>query len=258
MSSSALATSAAASASTASAYGSSRADTPSVVATVGATIYNDEEEIIRKILVIGATGGTGRMVVDTALNRGFHVTALVRDPAQAPALSGAEVVTGDIRDASALDAALCGVDAVVSCLGVRRGPDPGTVRSVGTARLVEQMARHGVQRLVAVSSVGVGSSADDQSRTARALWRRLAGRDRLAEADRAAQAVRAAGANLAWTVVRPSRLTDGAGGGALRVGPDVPTRMRSELTRADLARVLVDQLTDDRFVGVAVTAAAAR
>jgi putative NADH-flavin reductase len=155
-----------------------------------------------------------------------------------------------------VDSALSGVDAVVCCLGVRLGQDPGSVRSDGTANLVAQMRRHGVRRLIAVSTVGAGSSVADQSRIARMFLPRIVGRARLIEADRAEAAIRAGGDELAWTLVRPPRLVDGAGGERLQVGPSVPTGMRSQLSRADLATVLLDQLTDERYVGAAVTAAA--
>ncbi|GAB3039151.1 NmrA family transcriptional regulator [Mycobacterium bourgelatii] len=211
-----------------------------------------------KILVIGATGGTGAQVVKQALARGHSVKVQVRDRVQAAQFDQAEVMVGDVRDAAAVDSALSGVDAVVCCLGVRLGQDPGTVRSAGTANLVAQMRRHGVRRLIAVSTVGVGSSVADQSRIARMMWPRMVGRPRLIEADRAEAAIRDGGDELAWTLVRPPRLVDGAGGARLQVGPSVRTGMRSQLARADLASVLLDQVTDERYVGAAVTAVATR
>lgn len=198
-------------------------------------------------------------VVDQALRRGHDVTALVRDPAHANRFDDAvTAVVGDVRDECAVAAALAGVDAVVCCLGVRQGQPPQTVRSEGTATLVEMMRRHGVRRLVAVSSVGVGSSVDQQSRPARLLWPRLVGRERLAEAARAEDVIVAAGDELEWTIVRPPRLVDDAGTGTALVGAAVRTGLGSTLSRARLAAVLLDLVGDDGRAGQAVTATAAR
>ncbi|MGB2570132.1 NAD(P)-dependent oxidoreductase [Micromonospora citrea] len=189
-----------------------------------------------KILLVGATGGTGQAVRELAPAAGHDVVALVRHPA-VPRLPGASVAHGDVRDPEALTRALAGIDAVVSCLGVRIGQQPGTVRSTGTATLVAAMAASGVRRLVSVSTVGVGESVAAQSRTAWLLWPRLVGAERLAEAERAEAAVR--GSDLDWTIVRPPRLVDGPDT-PVAVGVDLPTGLRSQLTRAALARTLLD------------------
>ncbi len=207
-----------------------------------------------KVLVVGASGGTGTQVVTQALARGHRVSVLVRDRAQADRLGPAHAVVGDVRDADAVGAALAGVDAVVCCLGVRAGQRPGTVRSEGTANLAAQMHAHGVHRVVAVSTIGVGSSVADQTRIARRLWPRLAGRERIAEAKRAEAEISSPAYGLAWTVVRPPRLTDDPATGAAVVGPSVRTGLGTRLSRADLAGVLLDQLTDDSAIGTSVTA----
>ena len=75
-----------------------------------------------KILVLGATGGTGRLIVREALARGFDVRALVRSPQKASGLEGAEIIIGDALDESALREALRGRDAVVSALGTPVSP----------------------------------------------------------------------------------------------------------------------------------------
>ena len=75
-----------------------------------------------KILVLGGTGGTGRLIVSQALERGQQVTALVRSPEKARDLKGAKLIVGDVRDEKVLPEALKGQDAVVSALGTRRAP----------------------------------------------------------------------------------------------------------------------------------------
>ncbi len=67
-----------------------------------------------KILVLGATGATGRLIVAKAIAEGHNVVALVRSKAKAKDLTGAELVEGDARDTPALTRAIAGCDAVVS------------------------------------------------------------------------------------------------------------------------------------------------
>jgi uncharacterized protein YbjT (DUF2867 family) len=75
-----------------------------------------------KILVLGATGGTGRLIVGQALERGQEVTALVRLRGKASDLKGVKVIVGDVRDEKMLREALKGQDAVVSALGTPASP----------------------------------------------------------------------------------------------------------------------------------------
>jgi putative NADH-flavin reductase len=84
---------------------------------------NDRAKAARsKILVLGATGGTGRLIVNQALRHGHQVTALVRSPEKASELKGATLIVGDVRDEKTLREALKGQDAVVSSLGTPASP----------------------------------------------------------------------------------------------------------------------------------------
>ena len=72
-----------------------------------------------KILVLGATGGTGRLIINRAVARGYDVAALVRSPEKGRDLKGATLVIGDARDEQTLRKALVGRDAVISALGTQ-------------------------------------------------------------------------------------------------------------------------------------------
>jgi uncharacterized protein YbjT (DUF2867 family) len=119
--------------------------------------------------------------------------------------------------------------------------------------MVKAMSQAGVKRLVAVSSVGVGSSLAHMSGASRFMWPRIVGKARLAEAASAEQAIIASA--LAWTIVRPPRLVDAAKADAVAVGPEVAVGMQSQITRAALAAVLLDLATTDRWAHEAVTVA---
>lgn len=204
------------------------------------------------MLVIGATGDTGRVLVDRAVSQGVPVNVLVRSEADANSFpASVDVHVGDVRDPSALDRALPGTSVVVSLLGVRRGQPVGTVRSDGTRAIVEAMQRAGVRRLVAVSTVGVGSSTVDMSPPTRWLWPVIVGRDRLSEAAASEAVVTSSG--LDWTLVRPPRLVAGPADRQASVGRSLPIGLRSQISRAALAEVLLDIADDPAMTGATVT-----
>ena len=72
------------------------------------------------LLVLGATGNTGRQFVEMALERGHKIRAIVRKSADLEERNGLEVIQGDVLNPVLLRKAVNGMDAVVSCLGIRK------------------------------------------------------------------------------------------------------------------------------------------
>ena len=108
-----------------------------------------------KVLIIGATGSTGRILLEKALQQGHQVTALARNPsAVAPREYRPRVLGGNVLDPEALEAAVAGQDAVLSALGTRT-TKPTTLFSASTANVVDAMKKHGVRRLVCLTGVGL-------------------------------------------------------------------------------------------------------
>jgi putative NADH-flavin reductase len=109
-----------------------------------------------KVLIIGATGGTGRILLEKALEQGHEVTALARNPsAVAPQDYRPRVLRGNALDPDAVEAAVARQDAVLLALGTR-STKPTTLFSAGTANIVGAMKKHGVRRLVCLTRVGGG------------------------------------------------------------------------------------------------------
>ncbi|HSR42032.1 MAG TPA: SDR family oxidoreductase [Longimicrobiales bacterium] len=211
------------------------------------------------VLVVGATGGTGRHLVTQALERGYRVTAFVRDPSRLgidhPRL---EVARGDVLDPASVQAAMRGQDAVLCALGHSRYFGPTRILSEGTHNLLRAMEEHGATRLVCETSLGIGDSAGrmglyytlfvipvvlpfyfwDKTRQERAI----------------------AGSGLEWVIVRPGVLTDGEGRGTCRHGSDVGSYLWTvRVRRADVAAFMLDQLAPDAaYVGRAPGVASAR
>jgi uncharacterized protein YbjT (DUF2867 family) len=191
-----------------------------------------------RVLVLGATGGTGKAIVEGCLAAGHDVRALVRRPDAVGITSDhLEVVKGDALDTIAVGDAVRGMDAVISSLGSRpwRSDD---VCSKGTAVLLGAMTLGHVSRLIVISSVGVTATlahADFMTRAARATILRGV----LADKDRMESLVMAS--RLEWVIVRPVVLTNGAATGKFRVADDASIPGGS-VTRADVATLCVGEL----------------
>lgn len=107
------------------------------------------------MIVFGATGRTGRCVIDLALAQGHNVTAFARDPGGISSHQpGLKVVRGDVLDSAAVEQAIAGHEAVLSALGGRT-LDPSTVISEGTRHIIHGMEEHDVRRIVVILASGI-------------------------------------------------------------------------------------------------------
>lgn len=193
------------------------------------------------IAVLGATGRTGRMVVDRALARGHHVTAIIRPATTAAFARGTAVVAADPCVPGALAGLFDEHDAVISALGAT-GRGPTTVYSAATAEIIAAMRPGG--RVLVISSAALDVPAADAGTGARILAAVLRGAMRQVYSDMARMEDRLAQSDLRWTAVRPSRLTDAPACGSPRVSPGASSRVGPRTSRADLADYLLDAVDD--------------
>lgn len=198
-----------------------------------------------RIAVFGATGGTGRQVVQQALAAGHQVAALARDPSR---IAGADpnltVAAGSVLDAAAVQQTLAGADAAVVSLG-NTANNPDYVVSQGTQVILDAVGQlGGPRRLVVVSSIGVGDSKDQVSFAFKMLMSTVL-RKPMEDKERQEALVKASG--LDWIIVRPGGLTDGPATGQYRAGVD-PTITAGQVARADVAAFVLQQVTDDTYL----------
>jgi putative NADH-flavin reductase len=201
-----------------------------------------------KLLVFGATGGTGRQCIDQALAQGHQVTAFVRQPAalavQHPDLT---IIQGDITDQDAVQRAIPGHDVVISTLGTRGGP---AVLPEGTRNILEAMASHGVRRSLWVSSFGAGDSLQQMGWLSQTLIVKGLLRQAIEEKNAQEQVILASGGD--WIIARPGGLTDGPLTGTYRVTGPGDKVGRPSISRADVADFMLKNLADDCYVRKAV------
>ncbi len=203
------------------------------------------------LLIVGATGGTGRQLVTQALERGHQVTALVRRPPRAEPRPAFTPVEGDVLDPGSLDRAMPGHEAVLSALGHKRWLGPSPILSEGTRNLIAAMVRYGVQRFVCETALGISDAWWQMG-----LYYTLFVRPVILPFyfwDKVRQEAVIRASNLAWTIVRPGMLTNGPPRGRYRHGPHVGHWLWTvRISRADVAAFMLDQLTDRRYVRATV------
>jgi biliverdin reductase / flavin reductase len=191
-----------------------------------------------RIVIFGATGGTGLELLQQALDRGHEVTVVVRRPAAITLThERLHMVTGDVMQPDSFAPALQNQEAVLSVIG-QNSLKPMTFFRQSARNLVEQMEKAGVPRLVCLTSVGV---VDKPIGSLFYLWLiKPLLRNIYDDMRHMEQTVRASG--LAWTIVRPSRLFDGKRIGQYRVGTSGELDRANSISRADLANCLLNQL----------------
>jgi len=200
-----------------------------------------------KILVLGATGGTGRLIVSQALARGYDVTALVRSPEKGRDLEGARLIAGDARDEAALRKAVKGRDAVVSALGTPASPfREVTLLSTATRALVGAMKVEQVSRLVCITGLGAGDSAGHGGFVFDHLVFPLLLRKVYADKNRQEAIVRDSG--LDWVLVRPAVLNDKPSRDPVRALTDLSGFHGGSISRQDVAKFVLDQLRADTWL----------
>ncbi|MEM1261282.1 MAG: NAD(P)H-binding protein [Pseudomonadota bacterium] len=202
-----------------------------------------------KLCIFGATGKTGLLAVEQALQRGDEVVAVVRTPEKLAAFQGrVSIVTAQLTDGPTMATAISGCNAVLLTLGtVDRKPN--TVLSEGTRRIVAAMREGDCRRLVAVTSLGCG---DSLGKVKPWLFRELivkrVGKEIWADKDRQEAIIQSS--DLDYTILRPGGLSDDKGAeryAVLDQAADVPKSPR--LNRSDLAAEMLKVVDDTASYG---------
>lgn len=198
-----------------------------------------------RIVVFGATGGTGSQVVRQALAAGHEVTAVIRRSGALAAQPRLQVVVGALGEREVVENAVRGQDVVISALGTdRKGPT--TVCTDAVAGILTAMHAQHVGRLLVVSAYGAAET-HDRSLYSRLLWAMKGERMR----DKETMEALIRRSEVDWMIVRPPALTNGPPTGTYRMGTDLPIGLRSRISRADLADFLLRESAAPAFTTLA-------
>lgn len=203
-----------------------------------------------KLLIFGATGGTGRQLVEQSLEQGHAVTAFARNPTQLDIKHpNLKIVQGDVMDFASVQRAMQGQEAVLSALGSPANKI-GTIRSEGTRNIMRAMEMTGIRRFVCQTSLGYGDSRKVLNRTP-FIFKYIIVPFILRKgfADHALQEEYIKHSQLDWIIVRPGNLTDGNRTGVYRHGfPANDQAIKVKISRADVAEFMLKQLTDNKYL----------
>jgi putative NADH-flavin reductase len=193
------------------------------------------------VAVFGATGRLGREAVRAALERGHAVTAHSRK-ALPSADPGVNWVTGEVGNA------VKGADVVLVTFGPR-SPSDVPFCSTETKLILKSMGQFGVQRILCVTGAMVGDYPGNRTWCFERLARWIQNRYKESMDDRARQEALIRSSGTKWTVFKPPRLTMKSPGGNVVAGPAIRVGLLSFVLRGGLARLMVQEAENGRFVG---------
>jgi putative NADH-flavin reductase len=201
-----------------------------------------------KLLILGATGGTGRGALKEAKAIGHDVTVFVRDRGKLSAeeQAGTRVIIGALpQDETALAEAMRGQDAVISALGRGLSFKSEALMKRSVPVILRAMGQAGVRRLIFTSAFGVGETWRDTPLMGRVFAATLL---RGLYADKAAAEGLIRQSDLDWTLVHPTMLTDGPRKGTWRSGQRLRLSGLPKISRGDVGAFLVSQLNDTSYI----------
>ena len=205
-----------------------------------------------KVVIFGANGKTGILLVEQALAKGYQVVAYVRRPESIlidnPKL---KVVIGNLNEPLKMKDAITGADACISALGGSSLTKHSFETMNGIKNIISIMEITKVQRFIYLSSLGTGESSTMIPQPMRYLLTKIL--LRVPFADHNTNESNIINSKLLWTVIRPGSLTDGQLTGDLKYGSE-NTKMKgsSGISRANVASFMLQQLTDTNYIQKAV------
>ncbi len=200
-----------------------------------------------RLLIIGSTGGTGRELVNQALEQGHEVTALARNPEKLNVKHRhLHTMKGDVTHLQCVEQAVGGQDAVLCALGTKV-LRKNSIQSDGTRNIIRAMRHHCVQRLVLESSLDVGDSRGQLGFFFAHIIRPIFLRNIFA--DKEVQEKLVMESPLEWIIVRPAYLTNGPRVGKYRAGFSTTDRsIKRKISRADTADFMIKQVEDNTYL----------
>jgi len=205
-----------------------------------------------KIVIFGASGKTGSLLVDQAVANGHQVTAYVRrEGVSFKQHDNLKILKGNLDNTEKLKEAISGADACISALGgsslTRHSPEVIS----GIDRIINLMEQEGVKRFIYLSSLGAGESRYFMGPVLRFLLADILLRVPLADHNYNEQ--RIAKSKLQWTIVRPGGLTNGPKTGTMKQGTEKPVmKGSSSISRANVAAFMLDQVSDSTSINTSV------
>jgi putative NADH-flavin reductase len=200
-----------------------------------------------RLLIIGASRGIGRRLVELALDESHTVTALVRNPEQLTVRHDRlSVIKGDIRDNEAVNRAVEAQDAVCLTIGINPTRKPVTVFSEGAKTVIGALTHTDANQLICVTGIGAGDSKNHGGFFYDRIFNPLLLKTIYEDKERQEALVR--NSNLEWVIVRPGFLTNGPLTGTYRVLIDLAGVTAGKISRADVAHFILNEIKQKAYL----------
>lgn len=202
---------------------------------------------MKKIIVFGATGGTGKEVVKQTLEKGDEVTAVIRNPSSFDLqYQHLKIIKGDVLQPSTFEKEITEKEAVISCLGTDTNTKPTTLYSEGIKNIISAMDNAQVKRIIGISAGALDTNKE------MGFFIRLLTKAVLQQilknpySDMRLMETKIENSELDWTVLRPARLTNKPLTGKYRIAVNSHIRRPFSISRADLAQYMLSSIENSQ------------
>lgn len=202
---------------------------------------------MKQLCVFGASGRTGSMLINIAVDQGYSVTAFCRNESDRQYLpENTACIVGDIRDVDYLDQAVAGANVVICAFG-QREPYKEVFCAEATGKIIESMKKHEVDRLLCITNALTGDCSKNRSLFIRALVRlnRLLRGAVACDRDEQERLVEESGMN--WTIVKPAELMDENEKPRFVHGENLMIDAYSRISRYHLSNFILDHLDAEKY-----------
>ena len=201
-----------------------------------------------KIAVFGASGDTGKQIVEQAVEAGYEVSAYVRNPSKLNISNEhLTVIQGELSDAALIETALKGANAVLSALGPRGGSKNKPLTQ-GMQNIIAAMKNQGVRRLIMTSTLSAKDSKDKPDFRTKAMVNLVKTTMHAAYEDIVSVAETVRASDLDWTIVRLAILNNKPKSGKVKVGYVGTGEVGTQIRRADIADFMLKQIEDTKYL----------
>ena len=204
-----------------------------------------------KIIIFGASGTVGQELAKQAVEKGYEVTAFVRNPEKMKNANNVNLILykGDVLNVGEVENALKNQDVILCALGDGKA---GKIRALGTKNIIEAMNKTGQKRLICQTTLGMGESYGNLN----FIWKHIMFGMLLKKAfqDHQLQEKYILNCHLDYTIVRPSALTDGEITNDYKIGFDKNfKKLNLKISRADVADFMLQQISTNEYLKKAVS-----
>ena len=201
-----------------------------------------------KVLIIGATGGTGTELIKQALAKNFTVTAFVRNPARLKIENkNLKILTGNVLDKNSVEKAVEGQDAVLCALGHKKWFRLTNILSEGTRNILEAMEKNNIRRFICETSLSVGDSFGRMGLYYTLFTIPIILQFYFWDKYRQEKIIKAS--SIEWTIVQPGALKNSKPKGKWKEGDKIGNYLLTVgISRADVADFMLKQITETKYI----------